>query len=398
MMLPKDYLKRMQLQLGGDYQAYLAAMAQPARRSIRINTLKASVPTALSLLGELVPNGIVPEGFMVSGDFLAGKHPLHTAGLFYMQEASAQLPARLLNAQGGMAVLDLCAAPGGKSTQLAAAMAGDGVIVCNEPIAKRAQVLLSNIERMGITNAVVTCCSPKELAMRLPNAFDAILVDAPCAGEGMFRKEPQAVTAWSVEHVLSCAERQFEILSSAQAMLKSGGRLVYSTCSFSNEENEQVVDRFLKSYPCFELLSTHRLYPHNSKGEGQFAAVLIKNGSLAPTVFAQKREHTTKNGVRYILPSLPFALEGLRVIRAGLLVGEERKGIFYPSHALCMANGIQNRVELSYPDYLCYMHGEQLNLTAQKGWCALCYKGYPIGLGKAGADGIKNHLPKGLRV
>lgn len=395
--LPQDYLNRMRLQLGTDFEKYLAAMEQEPRKSIRINTLRASVEAAKGLLGELENNGITEEGFLVPDGFEGGKHLLHSCGLFYMQEASAQLPARFLNVEKGMAVLDLCAAPGGKSTQLAAYLGKTGCLVANEIVPKRAQVLLSNIERMGITNAVVTCMEPKILCERLKNSFDAVLVDAPCAGEGMFRKEKKAVGQWSLEHVYSCAARQKEILSSAQAALKKGGRLVYSTCSFSEEENEGVAEWFIKSYPEFSLVEQTRLYPHTCCGEGQYAAVFQKSGELLKSAYSKKEQRTLPDGRVVRIPPLPIGLEGLHIVRAGLLLGEQRKSVFVPSHACAMANGLENRVELSESEARRYLKGEMLCKQAPKGWCQLMFSGYPLGLGKSTNEGIKNHLPKGLR-
>lgn len=394
--LPDDYVNRMKEQLGGGFKDYLLAMEQEPRKSLRINTLRMDVDAALGLIGRLEPNGVTNEGFMVPSDFEAGKSLFHAAGLFYMQEASAQLPARLLGVAEGMSVLDLCAAPGGKSTQLAAYQNGTGVLVANELVPKRAQTLTNNIERMGIKNAVVTCMEPKILCQRLKNCFDAVLVDAPCAGEGMFRKDERAIREWSKEHVISCSYRQREILSSAQQAVKAGGRLVYSTCSFSEEENEAVARWFTESYPEFEIEKMQRLYPHTSMGEGQFAAVFTKGGTRQPSRFCEQKRCVLPDGREFQLPPLPFSTDGLRLIRAGLLMGETRGKVFVPSHALAMADGLDNRVELSETEARRFMRGEMLEKNAEKGWCTLTYCNLPLGLGKATQEGIKNHLPKGL--
>ncbi|MDD3400526.1 MAG: RsmF rRNA methyltransferase first C-terminal domain-containing protein [Eubacteriales bacterium] len=395
MMLPKEYIQRMQEQLGSEFSAYLAAMKEPSGRSIRINTLRASVERAKELLGVTKSNGVVAQGFMAT-DELDGKNVYHACGLYYIQEASAQLPASLLDVKKGMAVLDLCAAPGGKSTQLAAYLGGTGVLVANEIVPKRAQILTSNIERMGITNAIVTNMTPRELCSKLHGCFDAVLVDAPCAGEGMFRKDERAILEWSREHVLSCADRQREILSSAQTALKDGGRLVYSTCSFSKEENEDVASWFVDKYPEFELVETRRLYPHNSKGEGQFAAVFIKRGILSQSTLLDEQKRTLPDGRELIIPKTPFRLDGLHIIRAGLLVGEQRNKVFVPSHAMAMADRLDNRVELCQSEMTSYLHGEVIFKQADRGWCTMRYNGFPLGLGKSTFEGIKNHLPKGL--
>ena len=329
------------------------------------------------------------------------------------------MPASLFDLTPGMAVLDVCAAPGGKSAQLAAKVP-QGVLFSNEIVPNRANVLLGNLERMGARNAVVTSMDPEKLTALTGPIFDAVLVDAPCAGEGMFRKDPGAVAEWSPEHVLSCAKRQRAILASAQKAVKPGGQLVYSTCSFSPAENEENVAWFLKEYPDFELMEERRLYPHTSLGEGQYAARLRRRGAAPETAFLPPKSSKAPlveafideactglkaplrllpDGRALLPPPLPCALDGMRVLRAGLLLGEIVKGRFVPAHALAMAAGLplRQRVELSAPDALRYLHGETLPTDAA-GWCAVTHAGLALGLGK-GTDGIlKNHLPKGLRI
>lgn len=417
MNLPKAYLDRMKEQLGDGFPAYLAAMDEPEKRAARANGLKLD-PAALSALRpDFVPAG--GEGFLLPAGFAPGKDPLHAAGAYYVQELSAQMPAGLFELTPDMAVLDLCAAPGGKSGQLAARVP-HGVLFSNEIVPGRATVLLGNLERMGAKNAVVTAMDPEKLTALTGPIFDAVLVDAPCAGEGMFRKDPGAVAEWSPEHVRSCARRQRAILASAQRAVKPGGQLVYSTCSFSPEENQENAAWFVSAFPDFELLEERRLYPHTSLGEGQYAAKLRRRGiapataylppksDKAPLVEAFLKEETEglsgplrllPDGRALLLPPLPCSLEGLRLLRAGLLLGEAIKGRFVPAHALAMAAGrpLRRRVELSEADALRYLHGETVP-TALSGWCAVTFAGLALGLGK-GADGtLKNHLPKGLRM
>ena len=417
MNLPEAYLDRMKGQLGEDFDAYLAAMAEPEKRAARANGLKLSPEKLAELRPDFIPTG--GEGFLLPEGFAPGRDPLHAAGAYYVQELSAQMPASLFDLTPGMAVLDLCAAPGGKSAQLAAKVPY-GVLFSNEIVPNRANVLLGNLERMGAKNMVITSMDPEKLTALTGPVFDAVLVDAPCAGEGMFRKDPGAVAEWSPEHVLSCAKRQRAILASAQKAVKPGGQLVYSTCSFSPAENEENVAWFLSEYPDFELMEERRLYPHTSLGEGQYAARLRRRGeasataylapknSKAPPVEAFIDEACTglkaplrllPDGRALLLPPLPCALDGMRVLRAGLLLGEVVKGRFVPAHALAMASGLplRQRVELSAPDALRYLHGETLP-TDVAGWCAVTHAGLALGLGK-GTDGIlKNHLPKGLRL
>lgn len=416
MNLPQAYLNRMKGQLGEGFDAYLAAMEEPEKRAARANALKLTRSALAALRPAFSPVG--GEGFLLPAGFAPGKDPLHAAGAYYVQELSAQMPASLFELTPRMAVLDLCAAPGGKSAQLAARVP-DGVLFANEIVPGRAAVLLGNLERMGAKNAVITSMDPEKLIEATGPIFDAVLVDAPCAGEGMFRKDPEAVRAWSPEHVAACANRQRAILTSAQGALKPGGQLVYSTCSFSPAENEENVGWFLREFPDFELVEEHHLYPHTCLGEGQYAAKLRRKGAApdrsylapksnkAPLVEAFIREECTgltgplrllPDGRALLLPPLPCPLDGLRVLRAGLLLGEVVKGRFVPAHALAMAAGLplDRRVALSEEDALRYLHGETVPTTLS-GWCAVTYAGLALGLAK-GTDGVlKNHLPKGLR-
>ena len=340
--LPEAFLDRMQKLLKEEeYAAFLSSYRQKRRYSLRVNTLKADREKVLRLLrqtfseesdpehdGSLYDNSLweeslqpvpwEPDGFYYPEELRPGRLPWHEAGMYYIQEASAMAPAMLCNAQPGERVLDLCAAPGGKSTKLAASLKGTGILVANEIHPERAKILSSNLERMGARNALVTNETPQKLASRFPLFFDRIVVDAPCSGEGMFRKEEEALTHWSPENVRMCAERQSGILEEAAAMLRAGGTLVYSTCTFSPEENEGVIFRFLKTHPEFSLVNipalpgidvkkwgfaggrpewipeedaeteddralaeqirgTIRLWPHLLGGEGHFAAVLRKD-------------------------------------------------------------------------------------------------------------------------
>ena len=417
MNLPEAYLNRMKGQLGEDFPAYLAAMDQPEKRAAHANGLKLS-PAAL---GALRP-AFVPArdgGFLLPPGFAPGKDPLHAAGAYYVQELSAQVPADLFDLTPGMAVLDLCAAPGGKSAQLAARVP-QGMLFANEIVPNRAVILLGNLERMGARNAVVTAMDPEKLIGVTGPVFDAVLVDAPCAGEGMFRKDPEAVAAWSEEHVAACAKRQRAILTSAQRAVKPGGQLVYSTCSFSPAENEENVRWFLSEFSDFELMEEVRFYPHTSLGEGQYAAKLRRRGPAqertylppksdrAPLAEGFLREETIglsdairglPDGRVLLLPPLPCGLDGFRLLRAGLLLGEAVKGRFVPAHALAMAAGCPLRrcLELSEDDARRYLRGETLPADFS-GWCAVTYQGLALGLGKGAGGILKNHLPKGLRI
>ena len=282
MNLPAEYLDRMQKRLGEGFPAFLRAMEQPPLRGVRANTLKLS-PAAFA---DLFPHAGDPvpwekAGFYTDAERL-GAFPAHHAGLFYAQEPSAMCAAPLLDARPEERVLDLCAAPGGKTTQLAAAMGGGGVLIANEYVYDRARILSQNVERLGVKNCAVVSADPAALARRFPAYFDKILVDAPCSGEGMFRKDENAIAEWSEENVSRCAVRQAAILDEAAAMLRGGGRLVYSTCTFERAENEGQIEAFLARHAEFTLIGEEMLFPHEVRGEGHFAALLEKSGAERP--------------------------------------------------------------------------------------------------------------------
>ena len=418
---PEAFLSRMRGQLGSDFPAFLAALNEPPRKALRINTIKTDREELSKLLDLPLPAlDENPDGAALPLDFNPNATPLHAAGLFYMQEATAQAPAAAFDLPDEPVVLDLCAAPGGKSAQLAARMHG-GVLISNEIVPNRAEVLAGNLERMGITNAIVTNAEPTPLCERLKDRCDAVLVDAPCAGESMFRKDEQAVRDWSIEHVGTCAARQRAILEDAQKTVKPGGTLVYSTCSFSPQENEQTVQSFLDRHADYSLVSMRRYYPHTSAGEGQFYAVLVRNGTRVPSAFSIGKSDKVpafdafKDAVRLpagqikclrdgrvlLLPLMPFPFEGIRIVRAGLLLGEVKGSRFEPAHALCMAGRetpFLRTCELTFDEAMRYLKGETLMKDAEKGYGAATYMGHALGLYKASDGMLKNHYPKGLRL
>lgn len=305
--LPEAFEKRMQSLLGTEYAAFRQSYEQDRYYGLRYNPLKTDAEEFIDKVPfELDKISWAKEGFYYDAKEQPGKHILHEAGVYYIQEPSAMAVVEILDPQPGEVILDLCAAPGGKSSQIAGRMQGQGLLVSNEMIPNRAKILAQNIERMGIKNCVVCNEPPDRMAMFFPAFFDRIVVDAPCSGEGMFRKDETAVTEWSTEHVQMCAKRQQMILNEAAGMLKPGGMLVYSTCTFAPDENEGVISRFIKDHtefsidkvPCnqaFEggqpdwtdnpvdgLDNTMRLFPHKLNGEGHYIAVLRKAGTLFP--------------------------------------------------------------------------------------------------------------------
>ena len=288
-MLPELFLERIHAQLGEEYDAFLQSLQRPRAVALRFNPLKGDIP-ALPFVTAPVP--WEPMGYYYDPEARPGLHVYHEAGVYYLQEASAMSPVALLDPQPGEIICDLCAAPGGKSTQIAGRLLGQGMLVCNEINPKRAKILSRNMERLGIAGAVVTNETPAALSRRFEGFFDRVLVDAPCSGEGMFRKEEAAVTDWSPEAVQMCARRQGEILDCAAGMVRPGGRLVYSTCTFAPQEDEEAVQAFLERHPDFvpERVEApwfvesgpamYRMWPHKLLGEGHFAAVLRRMGAL----------------------------------------------------------------------------------------------------------------------
>ena len=428
-MLPEAFLNRMQRQLGEEYPAFLESLERPRAVALRFNPLKGEIPP-LPFVAEPVP--WEPMGFYYDPEARPGLHPYHEAGVYYLQEASAMAPVMLLDPQPGERICDLCAAPGGKTTQIAGRMAGDGFLLCNEINPKRAKILSRNIERLGVANALVTNEHPQTLADRYPGFFDRVLIDAPCSGEGMFRKEEAAVTDWSPETVQMCARRQAEILRSGAELVRPGGLLVYSTCTFAPEEDEMAVAAFLEQHPEFTPERVEapwfapaengafRLWPHKLRGEGHFAAVLRKAGSAEPEGASAKAQPLPKQWTEFAkqlnirLPagkailfgqSLYWAPEAmpeigrLKVLRPGLELGEVKKDRFEPAHALALwlrdaANTVDFPAESQ--ELKAYLHGETVPAKV-KGWCLVQTDGYGIGWGKGDGNVLKNHYPKGLR-
>lgn len=294
MELPQDFKDRVRCQLGESYEDFMAEYEKERVYGLRYNPIKierqrlAEVLSSYQVALEAV--GWAEEGFYYTSDAQPGKLPLHEAGAYYIQEPSAMIAVSLLDPQPGDKVLDLCAAPGGKSTQIAGRLRGVGLLVSNEIIADRAKILSRNIERMGIANAVVLNETPERLAERFPAFFDRIVVDAPCSGEGMFRKDINAREEWSLGQVEVCAARQREILAYAAQMLKPGGMLVYSTCTFAPAENEEMAEWFIGRYPQFSLWCSEQIWPHRQRGEGHFAAGFCKDGGEDGSCIVPYRE------------------------------------------------------------------------------------------------------------
>ena len=430
--LPEKFIERMKAQLPEtEWKDFFDEYLKKPWKGVRVNTLKCDTERFLKISPFSLSKVEWEEtGFRVDEEKVGGS-PYHFAGVFYSQEPSAMVAVPLLEIQEGEKVLDLCSAPGGKGTQIASKLNGTGLVVLNEPVFARAKILSQNVERMGIKNAVVLSEMPETLATEFTGYFDKILVDAPCSGEGMFRKNAEeALKEWSEENVLKCAERQAKILESATKMLKVGGKLVYSTCTFSIEEDEGQARDFLSKNPQMRLLKREKLYPHKVKGEGHFACLFEKteqdfsfpsrrkNVKLFVSKASEKAYRDFEKsffkekfaqvlheagGILYALPNGVFDWKGLNVLRVGVRLGETVNGRFEPSHSLVMASKgteIRRVLDLSVDDSCVekFLRGETVDGDLENGWCAVCVDGFPIGLGKAVNGVVKNHLPKGIRL
>ncbi|OCN05511.1 RNA methyltransferase [Erysipelotrichaceae bacterium MTC7] len=435
----QTFLERMKTYLGDEYEAYLASLEKPFYKGIRKNTLKDS-KDLLEHTFALQSSPFCQDGYYIKED-ISGNHPFHKMGLFYMQEPSAMSVVEVANVQANDWVLDMCAAPGGKSTQIAAKLQHTGFLVVNEYVGKRATILMSNLERMGVSEAMITNSPTKNLAKEMMGWFDKVIVDAPCSGEGMMKKHDIASQEWSEANVHACAKRQLEILDDAYQCLKQDGILVYSTCTYAKEENEMVIDAFLQAYPDMELQEiqqtfgrpgyslgnvkgnyVRRIYPMD-QGEGHFIAKLKKKGSqevapikLEKEVALPKEVQTflfeqvgpqafhcyVKNNHVYVKNSPFVVLDKVHIVRQGMEIGELIKQRFEPHHHLYMSALLQpkfkHKVELDETELHTYIAGDVLNKQVEKGYVALCYQGFIIGFGKSDGKQIKNKYPKGLRV
>lgn len=467
MELPIAFATRMKKLLGAEYNSFYEEFCrEEAVKGLRVNLRKVSARTftahaPFSL--EALP--YADGGFIVPASAGAGKHPYHAAGAYYMQDpgamaAVAAIPDAVFDRKG-MRVLDLCAAPGGKTTQLASRAPEGSIILSNEYHAQRSRILASNVERMGLTSVCVTNLDTAVLAELYPDVFDLVVCDAPCSGEGMFRKNDRAILEWNEGNVRMCAERQREILGSGAKCVSPGGYLLYSTCTYSVEENEAVVAAFLSEHPDFslvpcadavafctsdgvtdgfsaELSLCRRFYPHVSKGEGQFIALLYRSeearaelrrgvkddGFTRPSrQDASAIEDFLKEALGHTLPAIsvrggnavtipawetaPLPCIPSGIVALGAAIGEVRKGRIVPNHHFFMAFGaeMQSRVILDCDDarVMRYLAGEEIDVPAEcKGYTAVLLRigdtAVSLGGGKASGGRLKNYYPKGLRV
>ena len=458
MNLPELFVQRMQSLLRDEYDAFIAGYSLPLRRGLRVNVNKISVDAFLALFPHtLTPSPFAEDAFYLDAEHKAGGDPLHHAGMYYMQEPSAASAVTVLSPQKGEKILDLCAAPGGKSTQIASRIGNSGLLWSNEFVPSRARILQQNLERWGYRNQVVSSRDTAPLCEGLTDYFDAVLVDAPCSGEGMFRKEPQALAEWSMDNIQLCASRQDEILNNAAKTVKPGGRIVYSTCTFAPEENEGAIFRFLCAHPDFtlepivvpwgcagfsadrvkticpevddtyDLTMCRRIFPQHG-GEGHFIALLRRKSETIPHALTtycypgkdNNRQSAdslykdcftdTPNGVFCTIGDqvrlLPYDLpdcSGLGVISAGVAVATVCKNRLEPTHSIYIASSgddCRQSIDLSPTDARlhAFLHGEEIPCDGQNGWTAVCVCGVPVGFGKASNGKLKNRYPKGLRL
>jgi 16S rRNA C967 or C1407 C5-methylase (RsmB/RsmF family)/NOL1/NOP2/fmu family ribosome biogenesis protein len=459
-MLPNKYLEKMKMRLGDEFDSFIAAYNEPPSVGVRVNTLKLA-PDEFSLISPY-PLTRIPwtnAGFSLPVDTRPGKHPYHAAGLYYIQDPSAMAVTELLDPKPGERILDLAAAPGGKSTHIAAKMEGQGLLIVNDIHQRRVLELAKNLELWGARNVIILNEPPKKLVDHFGATFDRVLLDAPCSGEGMFRKDRTACNEWTPKFVESCAFRQDGIIHMASELVRPGGRLVYATCTFSPEENEGTVLRFLNSHPDYslvqpdhcegftpghpdwcsdiddsminaDLVHTIRLWPHSSAGEGHFIAVMERNEDVPvsspprdfqpppipgeqisyfqafkESTFHWKVSHQRLALMGSYLYQLPVDipdLRGLRVIHWGWWLGSMKVKRFEPSHALAMAltpSDFKQVILLTAEDErtMRYLHGDVVPSQGPDGWVLVSVDGYPLGWGKRVRNRIKSHSPKWLR-
>lgn len=447
--LPVEFKERMKTLLGDEYESYEASLSEPPARAFRVNTGKISLEEFENInifSSEKIP--YVENGYYLDYDKI-GNHPYHHAGMIYVQEPAAMAPAECVEINPDWKILDMCAAPGGKSTQLKNKLGQNGLLVSNEIIPSRCKILTGNIERLGLDNTVTTCMDTGKLAKTFPKAFDMIMVDAPCSGEGMFRKEEIAIDEWSLENVKKCSERQAEILENAALALKNGGYIVYATCTFSLEENEMTIDSFLQKHTEFEIIRVNsrveesssdgilfdgckceninfarRFYPHKNKGEGQFMAVLHNTNEPAnhknlPAKNSKKPDKTVISFLDEVLTEYiesnvidyngkpvyftpDFEIAKGTAFSCGITIGEIRKNYIQPHHQFFMAMGkyFKRKIELSSDseEIKKYLHGEEIPVDCDNGWAVITVDGCSVGGVKVVNGRAKNHYPKGLRI
>ncbi len=440
MRLPSRFLENMKNLLNKEYDDFLNTYEKERAFGLRINGLKTSVEEFLKISPfHLRKIPWSKDGFYYEENIRPGKNPFYHAGLYYIQEPSAMAPVEFLDVQKGHKVLDLCAAPGGKSIQIASRLDKEGILVTNDVNANRVKALVKNIEMYGVQNVIATNDTPKRLHNNFESYFDRILVDAPCSGEGMFRKDEGLIKSWENQDNSMYPTLQEEILHYASSMLKGGGKMVYSTCTFNKEENERTIEKFLMENKNFKLLNIEkhhgisegigikevgRLWPHKVNGEGHFLALLEKTrgeeidhplekiNENPPAVFKKFEEENMNISLKgnfitigsnlYLAPKDLIPIKNLKVVRTGLLLGEIKKNRFDPSQALAMAlkkEDFKRVLSLSKEDnqVIKYLKGETIFIEGENGLNLVTVEGYPLGFGKLNNGTLKNGYEKSWR-
>lgn len=455
MNLPKKFTKRMQEDLGREYEDFIKTYRGEPLHGIRVNTAKISIEEFLKICPfELETISWDKNGFIYDAEKCKpSKHPFYHAGLYYIQEPSAMAPANLLNPKQGDRVIDLCAAPGGKSVQLSAMMKDKGLLVCNDINPKRVRALVRNVEWFGLKNAIVLNEDPTRIADRWKNAFDCILVDAPCSGEGMFRRDAKAIESWGRYEGSACTDLQEEIISAAGKMIKENGKIVYSTCTFGRNENEKIVSNFVNGSDEFEMgivpsdwdisgeltydknneiKGIGRIWPQRHRGEGHFMAKIYskKNVGLEKEDFQQMKYSGNKKCMEavfafikenivdfeecleriefyenkvYVRPEKGLNIAGLKYVRNGWYIGDVKSGRFIPSQSFAMGlkkSQALKTIDLNVEDtnVIKYLKGETITMNCEKGWYLLCVEGYPLGWGKGQGSSLKNMYSRHWRM
>ena len=459
MNLPEKFKEKMKDLLGNEYEAFVKSYEQPRNFGLRVNTAKISTEEFQKISPfHLKQIPWVENGFYYEEQDHPARHPFYYAGLYYLQEPSAMTPASRIKIKPGDTVLDLCAAPGGKATELGAKLKGEGLLVANDISASRVRALLKNIEVFGIPNAFLINEPPAKISEQFEEFFDKILVDAPCSGEGMFRKDPDVAKVWEEEKTFQCSRNQKEIIIQAARMLAPGGTLLYSTCTFSPEENEEVIQYLLNERDDFflepiegyekfsegrpdwisggseELKKCVRIWPHKMGGEGHFLAMLKRKGDIQKRRIPEQKQIgmgkeqkqildeffkdirknfdkeniEVRKGQAYYVPKLVGERKGITFVRNGLYLGEIKKERFEPSQSLAMVlkkEQYDSTIDLSFydPRIEKYLRGETIEIDEseskrKKGWQLVCVNGYPLGWGKLVNGILKNKYHSGWRM
>lgn len=435
------FIQQMKDLLKDEFKDFIKALQQPSLKGFYTNPLKPHITQYLNQ-DYIKPHVVVNNGYTFDyQNYPLGKSPFFSCGAYYIQEPSAMLVSHFLNVKEDDYILDMCGAPGGKTCAIASKLSNDGLMVTNDINHLRAKILSENVERFGLKNTIVTNCDPLQFTKILPQFFDKIVLDAPCSGEGMFRKLDQAIKTWSIDKVHECAYIQKQLLDIAMTLLKPGGQLIYSTCTYNTLENEEQVQYVLDHYDCsliplkhshgmvegFNMKEAVRLFPHKYQGEGHFIALIQKHGEAKPTKVKSLHSNISKqnqklvqdfykqylhiktppylydnqNHIYALLPQFP-ELKGIRVLRNGLYLGECKKNRFEPSLALALTLRKEDVKQYysfheSDKEVKQYLHGEAISGTNQKGYGVIFVEEYPLSFYKESQSQAKNLYPKGLR-